>query len=306
MAEENPITQQDSKPTPRPVEDVEALCRKFSEVLRRDVEKALDRLRDKGGKVVLNSDDLFKMLPRYAENPADRKFLGPLLYPVAAKFTDEIYTRLLSKPVDANDTVFFAAGGSATGKSTILRIVARKRGVDFIVDTTFSNVERALSQVGKALNSGRKVEIHYVHRNFAESVKAMLRRALDPESGRIVPIDDMARTHFGAQRAILEALTAYQDNERVFIALRENKSGGKLSVLSEKAFSRRLHPSIDKLQKIGQRILDEFFETESAKRGDHGGDQDSGGKNLQVSRDFYEAARSRTQTRGPTPGEVNA
>jgi len=178
--------------------------------------------------------------------------------------------------------------------------------VDFILDTTFSNTERALAQVGKALASGRKVEIHYVYRRFAESVQAMLKRALDPESGRIVPIDDMARTHFGAQRSILEAMTAYQNHERVFIALRQNATGENLSALSEEAFARRLHPSIDKLQKIGQRILDEFFKTERAKRSGDGEDQDPGRKNLHVSREFYETARSQAQTRGTTPDEVDA
>lgn len=293
------------RPTRRAMENAEVLGREFDGILRRDLGKTLDRLRDKGGKVVLNSDDLFKMLPRYEENPADRKFLGPLLYPVAAKFTDEIYERLLSRPVDQDDTVVFTAGGSAAGKSTILRTAARRRGVDFIVDTTFSNSARALLQVKKALASGRKVEIHYVHRKFAESVRAMLARALNPESGRIVPVDDMARTHFGAQRAILEALTAHQDDERVFVALKEN-ANGKLSALSEKAFSRRLHRSIDKLQKIGQSVLDEFFKEERAKRRGNGGDQDPRGKGLHISRDFYEAARSQAQAGGATSGEVDA
>jgi hypothetical protein len=266
----------------------------------------LGRLRDKGGRVVLNSDDLFKILPRYEANPPDRKWLGPLLYPVAAEFTDEIYERLLSRPVDANDTVVFTAGGSATGKSTILRTAGRRHGVDFIVDTTFSNAGRALLQVKKALASGRKVEIYYVYRKFAASVRAMLKRALDPESGRIVPIDDMARTHFGAQRAILEALMEYQDDGSVSIVLYENGSGGKLNALSVEEFSRRLHPSIDKLQRIGQRVLDEFFESETGRRSGHGEDQDSGGECLHVSPEFYEAARSKAKARGETPGEIDA
>jgi hypothetical protein len=90
MTEDNLNFERDLKPTPPAVEDAAALCREFYEVLRSNAEKTLDRLRDKESKVVLNSDDLFKMLPRYAENPAERKLLGPLLYPVAAEFTDEI------------------------------------------------------------------------------------------------------------------------------------------------------------------------------------------------------------------------
>ena len=50
-----------------------------------------------------------------------------------------------------------------------------------------------------------------------------------------MPIDDMARTHFGSQRAILEALTTYQDDGRVFIALKENASGETLTALSRRS-----------------------------------------------------------------------
>jgi hypothetical protein len=294
------------KPTPSVVRNAAAVRRQFRELLRRDAEKTLDRLRDKRGKVVLNSDDLFKILPRYEGNPPERKLLGPLLYPVAAEFTDDIYERLLSRPVEVDDTIVFTAGGSATGKSTILRTAGQRPGVDFIVDTTFSDARRALSKVKRALASGRNVEIYYVYRKFSASVRGMLHRALDPESGRIVPIDDMARTHFGAQRAILEALTEYQDDPRVSIALKENASRGKLRALSEEAFFRRLHPSVDKLQMIGQRVLDEFFKTERAKRRAFGRDQDSRRKDLHISRDFYEAARSQTQARGTASGQGDA
>src|ERR1700677_3356914 len=218
------------------------------------------------GKVVLNSDDLFKMLPRYDKNPEERLFLGPLLYPVARKFTDYVYKKLLEAPLGKDDTVVFTAGGSATGKSTILRAASGKPGVDFVVDTTFSDPVRAMAQVEKALASGRKVEIHYVYRDFSESVRAMLKRALDPQSGRIVPIDDMARTHYGAQRSVLTTLEDYQDNESVSIKLNELGTDGKLRTLDEKDFAGLLHGSVDKLQKSGQHVLDEFFRRYRARR----------------------------------------
>lgn len=288
------------------IQNADALLREFEEVLWQDVGRTLDRMRDKSGKVVLNADDLFKMLPRYQANPGERKVLGPLLYRVGRKFTDEIYQKLLSRPVDADDTIVLTAGGSATGKSTILRTEGRRRGVEFILDTTFSDTARGLLQVKEALDAGRKVEIHYVYRRFAASVKAMLLRALDPESGRIVPIDDMAKTHFGAQRAVLAVLAEYQNDERVSVVLKENGSDRKLRVLTEKEFARRIHPSLDRLREVGQNILDEFFRKERAKRHRDCDDQDSRGKNLFVSQDFYEAARSKTQTGGASPNEGDA
>ena len=263
-------------------------------------------MRDRSGRIVLNADDLFKMLPEYEANPADRKILGPMLYPTARKFTDEIYERLLSQPLGSEDTIMLTAGGSATGKSTILRTDGRRPGVEFILDTTFSNTERGLLQIEKALEAGRKVEIQYVYRGFKSLVIAMLRRALDPASGRIVPIDDMARTHFGAQRAILAALARFQDDGRVAIVLKENGRDGKLRILSEKKFARKLHPSVDRLQKVGRHVLDKFFRKERGKRRDDGDDQNAGGKKLHVSQDFYEAARSKAQARGASADEVDA
>jgi Zeta toxin len=288
--------------------DAEKLWREFRRVLMEDVDATLDRMRDKKdkhGKIVLNSDDLFNMLPRYANNPAERILLGPVLYPVAARFTDYVFKRLLSRRAQGGDTVVFTAGGSATGKSTILRAVARKPGVDFIVDTTFSNTKRALGQVKKALAAKRKVEIHYVYRDFEESIKGMVRRALDPASGRIVPIDDMARTHFGVQRAVLEAVAKYQENEKVSIKLKVNK-GGKLKDIDEAEFYELLHVSIDNLRERGQNLLDELYKKQRRGRGDSDNDRNARGKKIHVSQALYEAARSKTQARRPSPGQVDA
>ena len=80
-----------------------------------DLAATLDRMRNPAGKIILNSDDLFKFLPRYETHPAERIHLGPLLYPVARAFTDRIFRHLLARKFRDNDTVIFTAGGSATG-----------------------------------------------------------------------------------------------------------------------------------------------------------------------------------------------
>jgi hypothetical protein len=154
--------------------------------------------------------------------------------------------------------------------------------------------QSAMAQVEKALARKRKVEIHYVYRDFAESVKAMLKRALDPKSGRIVPIDDMARTHHGAQLSVLEAMERYQNDARVLIELNENETGRDLVVLDEKGFYDHLHHSIDKLKQTGQSILDELYNKKRAKWRGIGKDHDAGREKLYLSKALYEAARSKT------------
>lgn len=270
---------------------------KFRHILRRDFRATFDRMRDANGTIILNSDDLFMALPEYQQHPEQRMLLGPLLYPVAKEFTDEIYAKLLRRKAGANDTVIFTAGGSATGKSTILRRASQKPGVDFVVDTTFSNEERAISQVRAALDKERKIEIYYVYRDFRQSVRGMIRRALDPRSGRIVPIDDMARTHFGAQRAILSAMELFQFEGRVSIRLYQNVGDGKgqLATLSVSQFGYLLYRSVDDLQQIGQSVLDAVRRVQNQRRKNDDPDQNSGRKSLLFSEAFYEAARSQAQ-----------
>lgn len=266
----------------------------FRKLLNFDIVATLARMRDANGKVILNSDDLFAMLPQYANHPEQRIHLGPMLYPVAAEITDSLYAILLKSAVTEDDTVVFTAGGSATGKTSILRTAGKTPGVSFIVDTTFSNIARAMSQVELALESGRKAEIHYVYRDFRESVIGMIRRALDPKSGRIVPVDDMGRTHFGAQRAVLELWERYQDNPRVGVKLHENVNG-KLRQIKEEVFLERLYASIDSLQELGQIILDEIREIQDFQRKDPNESDDAGGARIQISEAFYEAARSKAK-----------
>ena len=289
-------------PFPLPPDERDALCAEFQRLLNADVDATLDRLRDARGTVVLNSDDLFKVLPRYEANVEERKFLGPLLYEVAKEFTDQIYARLLARPVGENNEVVFTAGGSATGKSTILRTEGPRPEVDFIVDTTFSNVERALSQVDRALASGRQVRIYYVYRDFLESLRSMLERAQNPLVGRVVPVDDMARTHFGAQGAVLEAVDKYQQNGRVEISLNANTGAGKLELMDEKRFFELLYPSVDSLQEKGQILLDELRRNSRSRRGDDGEDHDPAGQDLFVSEALYEAARSKAKAPEPPLG----
>ena len=239
-----------SSPIPKSPEAKE-LQERFTEILDRNTAEILDAMRDDAGHVVLNADDLFKQWPDYARHPVQRRSLGPILYDPAKKFTDRAFLHLLERKAAPEATVVFTAGGGASGKSSILRAQLERPDVDFVVDTTFSNTGRALTQVSAALECGRNVEINYVYRPFEEAVAGMISRALDPENGRVVPIDDMARTHLGAQDSIFAAIETYADDPRVNIVLYESKTDeGLLPLDFEKLISRVL-PEIDELQRRG-------------------------------------------------------
>ena len=284
------------------------ITRRFQRLLVAARDKAIEKMRH-GGKVTLNSDDLFMLCPEYEENPAIRPVLGPQLYEVASRFIDRTYTRLLSRRVRGDVTVVFTAGGSATGKSTILRAAGKRSGVDFVVDTTFSNTKRALAQVERALDAGRKVEIYYVYRDFAECVLGMVRRAQDAASGRLVPIDDMARTHYGAPRALLEAMTRYGDDPRVLIYLFKNEGARRLSRMTLSEFDSKIPRSIDGLQQLGQSVLDELRKNSRGKRESRKRDHqnhNSGRDGLRIPLALYKAARSKAQTAGAASRKSDA
>ena len=269
---------------------------RFAELLDRDPQAVLESTRDRGGHVVLNADDLFKRWPEYASNSHARRWLGPLLYPVARKFIDRLYAELLGTTPITGNTVVFTAGGGASGKSTVLRAQADRPEVDFVVDTTLSDPQRAIDQIETALRAGRQVEVNYVYRDFEDAVRGMIKRALDPKVGRIVPIDDLARTHFGAQRTIFAILQRYEEEPRIAIRLWKSLPGSKVDGLTVQALLARLLPDIDELQKRGQNVLDETFaEAIQSPTGQWG--------SLCGERSFYEAARSKAQEglRHPRP-----
>ena len=112
----------------------------FHDLLWRDMWGVLEGMRAPSGHVVLNADDLFKQWPQYAEDSLARRWLGPLLYSTAREFTDQAFRMLLEQPAQEEQVVLFTAGGGASGKSTVLRAQGSRPDVDFIVDTTFSNL----------------------------------------------------------------------------------------------------------------------------------------------------------------------
>src|ERR1044072_9465880 len=281
------------------------ICREFERKLFADPMNALKRMRHRG-KITLNSDDLFHLCPEYANDPTRRPRLGPKLYSIAKRFIDRSYRTLLTGRVCGNNIVVFTAGGSATGESTLLRAAGEKRGVDFLVDTTFSDTDRALAQLDRALERGRKVEVYYVYRDFRECVESMLARASDPACGRLFPIDDMARTRYGAQRAIFAAHEKYQGNPDVSIRLNKNVGRKRLSQLPLEEFHNLLHRSVDELQQLGQSVLDGFYKGNRRKRTRGNKDHNPRRRGLSIRFAIYEAARSKAQGAGVTSRESHA
>jgi len=266
----------------------EEIAREFQEILSRDPWEILEGMRLMGT-IVLNSDDLFMCLPRYKNNPAERVQLGAILYPIAKTTTNQLFNLLLTKKTAGKDIVVFTSGGSAVGKSTLLRAAAKQDDAAFIVDTTLSDFKRASQMINAARKARFFVEIHYVFRPFPDCVRSMVKRALDPQSGRMVPIDDMARTHWGSQNTLLElAKTAEGASDRALTIKFHHSIHRELHSLSPESFLANLHPPIDVLQRIGDDLLNGLREKyrHSSRSGT------KGSSTLCFDDAFYEATRS--------------
>lgn len=280
--------------------DCAKIAHRFRHFLDEHATAALDKMRHER-KITLNSDDLFLLCREYEANPNQRATLGPQLYATARRFIDRTYKQLLARRPRTSTTVVFTAGGSATGKSTILRAAGKRSGVDFLVDTTFSDTERALAQIDRALQAGRKVEVYFVHRDFRDCVISMLARA--QRAGRLVPIDDMARTHYGAPRAVLAALEKYQEDKRVLIRLFKNEGSRRLSQLTLRDFESAIAQSVDDLRDLGESVLDEFCASSRRKgqsRSRHNQNSDVRRKDVRIPFAILKAARSKAKKTGAT------
>ncbi|MEI6492255.1 MAG: hypothetical protein WCO94_06880 [Verrucomicrobiota bacterium] len=254
---------------------------RYKEKFRKDPELALKRFFKGRSIPILSADALMEESDDYSSGPNGRRSYGAALYEIAAHQTDLAYAKLLNRPVeDGRDTVVFTAGGSASGKSSVLAVGALPKSAELVFDTTFSTPARAMGQVKRALQNSRKVHICYVYREFGVCVRAMLGRALNPKNGRVVNVGTMAKTHSGARDSVNQALVAYAENPDVTFAFFRLRSTG-LIVLTPREYATLPIQNIDTLRARGDSLIDEIHRNQDERW--HGG---------KVPRPVIDAARS--------------
>ena len=133
---------------------------------------------------------------------------------VVGALTEITYNHLLdTRQAKENNTVFFTAGGSGSGKSRTIAILPQKSDYAIILDATFSS-NNAVNKVKLAIANGFKVRIMFVLRHPLEAwVKGVLPRAKD--NGRIIDEAYHVFSHRKARENILNLYSEYKDNENV-------------------------------------------------------------------------------------------
>lgn len=186
------------------------------------------------GPLVISADDMRSLFPQYSASPATRSTHSLSVHEAVTAMAQELYERALA--VDdprGNNIVLFTAGGVASGKTTAMRAIDAVRRSAFsaqiIYDSTMRRYESGQRRVQQALQAEKLVNVVYVFTPIEKSVGWLVHRAV--ETGRVVPADAAARSHWQAQHTFLKLVEAYAGNPAVSFLLIDNS--GEKSMLAE-------------------------------------------------------------------------
>lgn len=189
---------------------------------------------------IVDTDKARELFPAYADaDRKDRARVTAAVHEPAARIAREVWNELLREhPQTTREAyVFILAGGSGSGKGTLLQkfLDQYEQSRTFphaIYDTTLSNYNGAKSLIEEALSADLDVDIRYIHRPVENALQGIRER--EEVTGRNVPLDILALTHFNAQQSIIRLSEEYQNHTRVAIkifdntGLRNEFSGGSL------------------------------------------------------------------------------
>lgn len=189
------------------------------------------KLKDADGGRILNVDTARELSSDYAASKENRTKYSVATHEPASAFIKQAYTHQLehAKP----GSVMFLAGGGGSGKSTVLNgpAASLRDQSAIIMDAVMGNYDKAVTNVEKALKSGRPVSIAYVHTPFPLAAARALKRM--GNSGRRVPLHVLAEAHAGAQDTILKLAQRYAGNPLVEIRAYDNSTQVKPMSIAE-------------------------------------------------------------------------
>jgi hypothetical protein len=186
--------------------------------VRANPEKFVQEYLDKWG-TTISTDAAAQLFPEYNQSKEHRTKNRRAVHAAAQFVADSAYWRLLGQP--AEGAVRFMAGGTASGKSTVVEGIAEgPEPPEIVYDTTLNHFPSAAERIDAALESGRPVEVFHVLAYPIAAFDWALDRAMD--IGRIVPADYHLMTHRESPRTILKLVEHYAGNDRVTFRFFDN------------------------------------------------------------------------------------
>ncbi|MBO7410672.1 MAG: zeta toxin family protein, partial [Ottowia sp.] len=162
-----------------------------------------DALPEADGGHVINADIARTLSPQYREGSASAADVQD----ASAELADRLFKRNVARPVAAgrDNVAAFTAGGSGAGKSAaIAKLLGAAQKADIVFDGTFSDADRSVARVKRALESGRSVEVCFVYRTPANAAASVIKRA--NETGRTVPLATLVKSHAQSLQTVRQVL----------------------------------------------------------------------------------------------------
>lgn len=233
MGEEEPKPLQSVPKIPQATDltpDERTVEQSFATKIAADPQAAMKEYRGKftrpNGTLEINTDNARELAPEYSASNEGRTAYAKAVHEPSSWLAKKLYEDEVAKPAPkgTENEVMFTAGGTGSGKTTVInKLPSADKPPQIIYDTNSNNVESAQSKIDLALKNGKNVKIVYVHRLPEDAFEGMIDRAMN--KGRPVPIDAHVETHVGAPNAIPKLAEIYKDNPKVDIQVIDNTRG---------------------------------------------------------------------------------
>ena len=210
-----------------------------------------DALPDADGGHVINADIARTLSPQYRDGSASADDVQNAV----SELADRLFKRDTARPVAAGREalVVFTAGGSGAGKSAaVAKLITTAQKADIVFDGTFSDADRSVARVKRALASGRGVEIRFVYRTPANAAESVIKRA--NETRRTVPMEKLVKSHVQSLQTVKQVLRECADavkHEKLSVTAIDN-NGARIE-------DARVFESIDQVPEETQDAVREQF-----------------------------------------------
>ena len=209
---------------------------------------------------VIDTDRAREFSPDYCASKASRTRYSRAVYQPAKALADEIYRREIRKGAPAEQShILFTSGGTGSGKSTALEWLSEEPHTndryDILVDGTLSDHQAAQAKIRQALAFGHRVIVAHVFRAFAETVRLVVRRAI--ERGRAVTLDNIAATHFRSRETLFKLVEEF--GTRIKVRVLENCGDEPSRAISMLELAGKHGESVDQLREVAHGVFANEF-----------------------------------------------
>lgn len=179
--------------------------------------------RTAGGKII-NGDLMAEVAsPTVAEHPIEGHSLMAE-HGAANRLANDLFEkRMAEPPASPDEAVLILVGNAGVGKSTIAERNAES--YQTVLDTNSANPTGLQQSINKALNSGRKVDVLYVHAPIEEAVQRNVAR--QAQEGRPVRILDQADLAVQAPASFGQAHEVFGQDPNVSFSSHETVPNGQ-------------------------------------------------------------------------------